>query len=348
VTIAPVVKANAYGHGALEVGRTLCRQGAEWLAVSTVEEGVQLRDAGIRARILVMGGVLRWERQAIVEHHLTPVIHSLEELREFSPPVYHLKIDSGMHRLGVLAATAEIIAAVREARLSFLEGLMTHLASPEDFSSSETEQQMTRFGRICNALQTAELAPRFIHAASTNAIACRRLAPWENMVRPGLSIYGYSNPARGVPQLDCLAVKPVLTWRASVILVKELPGNALVGYGGTYRCARPTRVAIAGVGYADGLSHRLSNCGHVIVHGTYAPIIGRVSMDLTTIDVTGSPHVQPGDAVTILGEEANCRQDARDLAMQIGSIPYSVLCGIASRVRRTYVDSFGTDPKPEP
>ena len=157
------------------------------------------------------------------------------------------------------------------------------------------------------------------------------------MVRPGHAIYGYVSPARGHAPANSLQVKPALSWHATVLSVKDIPAGALIGYGGMFRAERPMRVAVLAVGYADGIPHRLGNRGSVIVNGRFAPIVGAVSMDLTTIDVTESPSTRPGDAVTLLGTEGNLSIDAQQIAKWAGTISYSVLCGISSRVKRVYL-----------
>jgi alanine racemase len=341
VEVMPVVKADAYRHGAVEVSRTLEAHGANWLAVSNVEEGVALRQAGIQTRILVMADFLPWSRQAMLEHNLTPVLPSLDEVRELDamgkPANYHLKIDSGMGRLGTRAAAAEIYETIRNARSAKLEGLMTHFASVTNFNTRQTEDQEQTFFEIAAYLKDAGAIPKYVHLASTGAIAHPRPEAWRSMVRPGISIYGYVSPAKGKAPPQILEVKPALTWKASVLTVKEVPAGALIGYGGMYRAPAAMRIAILAVGYADGIPHRLSNRGKVIFEGHLLPILGAVSMDLTTIDATPCLDLKPGDAVTILGEEGEAKIDAQQIARQAGTISYSVLCGISSRVKRIYI-----------
>ncbi len=342
-TVLGVVKANAYGHGAVEVSRVLVAEGAQWLAVSTVEEGVALRQAGIVVNILVMTGFLRYEWERLVEHSLTPVIHSLEDLAALEGLArtksidYHLKIDSGMHRLGTRAGVAEILAAIQSARHANLTGLMTHLASAADYSTQQTDQQAAQFARIWEQLRAGGVHPAYVHMSATNAIAYGRNAPWLTMARPGHALYGYVSPARGNAPNPILQVEPALTWKAKILAVKEIPEGALVGYGGSFRAPNAMRIAVVAAGYADGVPHRLSSRGKVIVAGKLAPILGTVSMDLTTIDVSHAPQLAPGDEVTLLGREGDVSQDAQQMARQAGTISYSILCGIAARVERVYV-----------
>ena len=348
VEVMPVVKADAYRHGAIEVSRTLTAVGARWLAVSNVEEGVILRENGIAARILVMADFLPAERPSLLDCNLTPVIHSLPDIREWDrlasgkgePAPYHLKIDSGMGRLGTRAPASEILKAVGAASHAKLEGLMTHLASSANYATSQTEEQVRTFETLCANFAQAGVHPPFLHLASSTPVAYGRREAWKRMVRPGHAIYGYiSTVAKGTAPPRLLEVRPALTWKAAVLAVKDLPAGALVGYGGIYRAPHPMRIAVLAAGYADGIPHRLSNKGRVIAKGQFAPIIGAVSMDLTTIDVTSCPPVEVGDSVTLLGSEGGISIDAQQMARVAGTISYSVLCGIHARVKRIYVDS---------
>ena len=346
VEVMPVVKADAYRHGAVEVSRALCREGARWLAVSNVEEGAALRDAGIQCRILVMADFLPAERKGLLDYNLTPVIHSLEDIQEWdrlaasrgAPAAYHLKIDSGMGRLGTRAPAAEILRAIEAAKHVQLEGLMTHFASAADYSSNQTEDQILAFQGICSSLEEANVRPAFVHLSSSTPVAYGRKTAWQKMVRPGHAIYGYVSPAsRGSAPPRLLNVKPALAWKTAVMAVKDIPEGALIGYGGMFRAPQPMRIAVLAAGYADGIPHRLSNRGRVIAGGKLASIIGAVSMDVTTIDVTHCPPLNPGDSVTLLGKEGDVAIDAQQMARIAGTISYSILCGISARVKRIYV-----------
>jgi alanine racemase len=332
--VMPVVKADAYRHGAIEVSRILEREGATWLAVSNTEEGIALRQAGIAARILVMADFLKEERPTLEEFQLTPVIHSLADLACARVP-YHLKIDSGMGRLGAREEPEDIVRAVAAAP-AHMEGLMTHFASAANYESSQTDQQIARFNQVVAAFRAHGISPKYIHLSSSIPIAYRRVAAWGNLVRPGHAIYGYVSPARAA-SAPSLAVKPALTWKATVLSVKDLEAGALIGYGGMHRAARPMRIAVLAAGYADGIPHRLSDRGKVIAKGKLTPIVGAVSMDMTTIDATGT-DLRAGDAVTLLGSEGSVSIDAQQIGRWAGTISYSVLCGIHARVKRMYVD----------
>jgi alanine racemase len=339
--IIGVVKANAYGHGAIEVARVLALEGAKWLAVSSVEEGITLRRSGINCRVLIMAGVMRWEHEALREFRLTPVAHSLDDLRRFDedgPLEVHLKVDTGMNRLGTCGNAARIAAAILGLRHARVEGLLSHFASAADFSSTQTEEQIHSFNEIWQQLAGLGVRPAMMHFASTNAIAYPRRDSWLSLVRPGHAIYGYVSPARGPAPPPVIHVKPALSWRARIISVKDVPAGSRVGYGGTFVAPSPMRLAVLAAGYADGVPHRLSNKGKVIAGGRFAPIVGTVSMDLTTIDITHSPPMQPGDEVTLLGREGDAALDAQQIARTAGTISYNVLCGISARVKRFYVD----------
>jgi alanine racemase len=341
----PVVKADAYRHGAVEVSRTLEQEGARWLAVSNTDEGVALREAGIQARILVMADFLPFTREALLAHRLTPVLHSLADLVEFDKLAAargqklrcHLKVDTGMGRLGERAAPEIIAQAIAAASHVEVEGLMTHFASAANYQTTQTDEQIAQFDRLVEVLSKASVSPALLHLSSTIPVAYMRRRAWRAMVRPGHAVYGYVSPARGHAPHSRLEVKPALTWRATVLSVKTLPAGALVGYGGMFRASRDMRLAVLAAGYADGIPHRLSNRGSVLANGKRAPIVGAVSMDLTSVDITESPELQAGDAVTLLGSEGSLTIDAQEIAKLAGTISYGVLCGIHARVKRIYV-----------
>jgi alanine racemase len=230
-----------------------------------------------------------------------------------------------MGRLGVRNSSEEIAKAIKSTPL---EGLMTHFASSANYESPQTEDQIARFEAVIKTIGK----PRYVHLSSTIPIAYQRLNALGNLVRPGHAIYGYVSPARSGPPMN-LHVKPALTWKATVLSVKDLEAGALIGYGGMHRASKPMRIAILAAGYADGIPHRLSNRGKVLAGGYFLPIVGAVSMDLTTIDATAS-DLKAGDAVTLLGPG----NDAQEMARVAGTISYSVLCGISARVKRVYVE----------
>jgi alanine racemase len=342
VEVCPVVKADAYGHGAIEVSRTLVAAGARWLAVSSTQEGVLLREAGIaQPRILVMADQVF--PSALAEHRLTPAVHDLTEIALFdhsaAPVAYHLKVDSGMGRLGTRAPAAEIARAVSAARNARLEGLMTHFASAADYASAQTGQQCGYFEEVCAALP---FQPRYRHMASTVAIAYRRTESWKEMVRPGHAIYGYVSPiVRGgdkAPLNQLRGVRPALSWKASILTVKDVPAGARIGYGAMFTAPAPMRIGIVAAGYADGIPHQLRGKGSVIAGGRIVPILGAISMDVCTVDLTSVPGLAAGDTVTLLGAVGEARIDAQQIARAAGTISYSVLCGISARVHHVYTE----------
>lgn len=327
------------------MARVLTAEGAAWLAVSCVDEGVRLRVSGIGApRILVMGGFLNYEIPALLEHRLTPAVHSLAEIRDLDRAggaagralPYHLKIDSGMGRLGTRASAGDIVTAVSGARHAAFEGMMTHFASAADYTSAQSDRQLAYFGEILAQLTAAGVAPAYLHTSSTNAIGYGRRGGWHNLVRAGHALYGYVSPARGEAPPQLLEVKPALSWKAKILAIKDLPEGALVGYGGSFRAEGPMRIGVVGAGYADGMFHRLSNRGKVIADGKLTSILGTISMDLTTVDLSHTTALSPGDDITLLGAEGDASLDAQQIAKIAGTISYNILCGIGTRVRRVY------------
>jgi alanine racemase len=219
-----------------------------------------------------------------------------------------------------------------------LEGLMSHFASATDFVSPQTDDQITAFHQMAGALAGHGIRPPLMHFSSSNAVAYPRRSAWLSLVRPGHAIYGYVSPARGPAPPVAFSVKPALAWKTKIVSVKDVPAGAKIGYGGSFTAMAPMRLAVLAAGYADGVQHRLSNKGKVIAGGRFAPIVGTVSMDLTTIDITQSPHLNPGDEVTLLGREGDVSLDAQQIARTAGTISYNVLCSISARVKRFYTE----------
>ncbi len=351
VTVCAVVKADAYGHGAIECARALEGEGAAWLGVTSPDEGVRLREAGIRGRILLMTGFWRGEEEAVLEHKLTPAIGQIESLnlldaaaarRKLGRVPVHVKLDTGMARLGVpLAQLGELLAALRACEHIALEGVFTHLASAEVVDADDVEQQAILFDGSVAEIVRAGFQPRLLHVANSAAIAARR-ALHKNFVRPGISLYGYYLPfvsSSGRPtERRGLDVRPVLAWKTRIIGLRDVPAGQRIGYGGAFVAEGPARLAVLPLGYADGLNRHLSSLGRVIVRGSYAPIVGNVSMDITLIDVTAVAGAEIGDEVTLIGEQGTCRIDAWEHATHAHTIPYEILCAISKRVPRRYVE----------
>ena len=350
VAVCAVVKADAYGHGALECARALEQEGAAWLGVTSTEEGVALRQAGIGGRVLLMTGFWRGEEDEIVRQRLTPAVWEPEHLeglahaaqaRDASVPV-HIKMETGMARLGVsTAGLPRLLEALRRTQRLTLEGLFTHLASAEVVDARDVEAQSARFDEATRLVREAGFEPRYLHLANSAAIAARPTL-WRDMVRPGISLYGYYLPlvsASGRPAEACgLEVEPVLSWKTRVIGVREVGAGQAVGYNGAYVTPKLARIAALPVGYADGLSRQLGSVGRVIVRGRHAPMVGNISMDITLADVSEVPGVEVGDEVVLIGKSGEAAIDAWEHATLARTIPYEILCGISKRVPRRYVE----------
>jgi alanine racemase len=350
VTVCAVVKADAYGHGAVECSRALESEGAQWLGVTSLDEAIPLREAGIRASILLMTGFWRGEENEIVRLRLTPTvwepwhIESLDRaaaaLGAARHPI-HLKVDTGMGRLGVaVEELPSLLAALKAARNLVLEGFSTHLASSEIMDAPSVAEQERKFEDARRMVREAGMEPALVHVANTSAVISRR-ETWNTMVRPGIALYGYHLPFQragrevGGGTLR-LPVKPVLTWKTRILSLRNFAANQALGYGGTYVTKAPAHVAALPVGYADGYNRQLSNRGRVIVREHYAPIVGRISMDLTLADVTGIPGIAVGDEVILLGSLDTLSVDALEHAELANSTPYEILCNISKRVPRKY------------
>jgi alanine racemase len=349
VTVCSVVKADAYGHGAVECSRALQAEGAKWLGVTSLDEAIPLREASIASRILLMTGFWRGEESEIVRLGLTPTvwepwhINSLQQAAGSAAtrqPV-HLKVDTGMGRLGVsLDELPGVLKALNAASHIVLEGLSTHLASSEIMDAPSVAEQERHFTEAQRMVRAAGFDPAFIHMANTSALISRR-ETWNNMVRPGVALYGYYLPFQRAGREVSggtlrLPVKPVLTWKTRILSMRNFAANQALGYGGTYVTKAPANVGVLPVGYADGYNRQLSNRGRVIVRDHYAPIIGSISMDLTLVDVTGIPGIAVGDEVILLGTRDGLSVDALEHARLANSSPYEILCNISKRVPRRY------------
>ncbi|MGA7694725.1 MAG: alanine racemase [Candidatus Sulfotelmatobacter sp.] len=349
VTVCAVVKADAYGHGAVECSRALQAEGAKWMGVTSLDEAIPLREAGVESRILLMTGFWRGEEREIARLRLTPTVWEpwhIECLEHAAVSgavrqAVHLKVDTGMGRLGVsLAELPIVLKALNAAPHLVLEGLSTHLASSEIMDAPSVAEQERRFEEAQRMVRAAGFDPKFVHMANTSALISRR-ETWNNMVRPGIALYGYYLPFQRAGREVSggtlrLPVKPVLTWKTRILSMRDFAANQALGYGGTYVTKAPAHVAVLPVGYADGYNRQLSNRGRVIVRDHYAPIIGSISMDLTLVDVTGIPGIAVGDEVILLGTHEGLSVDALEHARLANSSPYEILCNISKRVPRKY------------
>lgn len=346
-TVCAVVKAHAYGHGAVECARALEREGAKWFGVTSTDEGLALRDGGIAGRILLMTGFWRGDEDLVIENELTPAVwqrehierleRAAERLRKDSVRV-HLKVDTGMARLGAsFDELPQLLAMLRAAKHVKVEGLFSHLASAEVVDSPQVDEQMARFERAVGMVKQNGLGPAYLHIANTSAIATRPKA-WMNFVRPGIGLYGYQLPSVREGKSFDLPVRPVLSWKTRIFSLRDLGAGQAIGYSGAYVTRAPARIAALPVGYADGLSRHLSSRGRVIVHDQYSPIVGNVSMDITLVDVQPVPGTEIGAEVIILGQSEHCSITAVDHARLAGTIPYEILCNISKRVPRRYLE----------
>jgi len=351
VTVCAVVKADAYGHGAVECSKSLEAEGARWLGVTSLDEAIPLRDAGVRANILLMTGFWRGEEAEIVRLHLTPTVWEPSQIESLDKaaaglgvaqhPV-HLEVDTGMGRLGVgIDQLPAVLNVLRSAKHLTIEGLSTHLASSEIMDAPSVAEQERSFEAARRMVRDAGFEPRFVHVANTSAVISRR-ETWNTMVRPGVSLYGYYLPFQRAGREVSggtlrLPVKPILTWKTRILSLRNFGANQALGYGATYVTKAPAHVAVLPVGYADGYNRQLSNRGRVILREHYAPILGSISMDLTLVDVTGIPGVSVGDEVILLGTCDGLSVDALEHARLANSSPYEILCNISKRVPRRYV-----------
>ncbi len=347
--VIAVVKANAYGHGAAQVARALEDAGADLLACADIEEGAVLRAAGVRAEILVFGALSVSDLEGLFDCRLTPTISTPGAARAVQDAAarhkqrlrYHLKIDTGMNRLGFRFDNLRrtLPGLLSSANLA-LDAVYTHFATADDPESPLFALQRQRFDAALEQVAAlrasagrdhpAPANAMYVHAANSAALL-RDSRVWYDRVRPGLLLYGVVPP----PLAATLPLRPALSLVSRIVAVKGVRPGEGVGYGVKFTAGEPATVAIVPAGYADGLDLRLAGRGAVLIRGRRAPIVGSVCMDMLMVDVTGV-EVSPGDDVVILGEQGDDRIDVREMAAQIGTIPYEILCRIGSRIERVY------------
>ncbi len=347
--ILAVVKANAYGHGAVPVSRALTRAGADWLGVTCISEGIELREGKLRQPILVLTGFWPGEEKHLFKYNLTPAITRCEQLRVLERAAararrrikFHVKFQTGMNRLGLSPADVPCFAKTL-ASCSHLEcqGVFTHFASSEVFTDDRVQEQQREFERILQHLARLGVSAPLKHLANSAAVASRP-ETWANMVRPGLVLYGYHQsyepPALTAQTNARLPLQPALALRARLISVRDTAPGQAVGYNGRWIAQRPSRVAVISAGYADGLPRSLTNKGRVIVRGRFAPLIGTISMDLTTADVTDIPDVAVGDVATFYGADGEASQYVSEVAGLLGTVTSELCCALGTRVPRFYL-----------
>ena len=338
-SVIAVVKANGYGHGAVPVARALEAAGAGMLACADIEEGVELRGGGVRASILVFGALSVSDLDGVFTHNLTPTISSPFAARALSEAATrrgvrvacHLKIDTGMNRLGFRYDNlTQTVPAVLDGPGLEIDSVYTHFATAEDPTHPLFDVQRTRFDKAVRCLEGLGLRPRLRHAANSAALL-RERDTWYGAVRPGLLLYGVAPTGYA----GMLPLTPVMSVRSRVVAVKGMRVGETAGYGARAPVLRPSSVAVVPAGYADGLDTRIAGRGSVIVRGHRVPVVGSVSMDSITIDVTGL-EVTPGDEVVLLGTQAGASIDAGELAAAVGTVPHELLCRTGSRIVRTY------------
>jgi len=347
VKVLAAVKANAYGHGAIECARRLESEGVDWFGVALPEEGIELRQAGITKPVLCLGGIWNGQERACLQFKLTPVVYRGDIVQSLNRAANemgliadaHVKIDTGMGRLGVRPdSVSEFCEGLGEFKNVRIDGLMTHLAAADDDAHEQfTKAQLDRFQAAVTLFRDRGFTPTFIHAANS-AAAFGFKQSWGNMIRPGGTLYGFSRDVLP-PHVDPPPLRPVMSLHSRIILLKKVPKGEKLGYGCTFETQRDSMIATIPIGYDDGYSRALSNRGRVIVRGKFVPVVGRVSMDLTLIDVTDVPEASLNDHVTLIGRDGDLSITAEDIAETIGTISYEVTCGISGRVPRKYVSS---------
>lgn len=353
--VCAMVKANAYGHGAELVAPVLAEAGADILGVARIEEAASLRAIGLDLPILLcepipapgtdrylcdrLEAICRTPgvRPTVADRQAVRALAAMAERLAVRLPV-HVKIDTGMGRGGLLPCDAgPVFAAIAAAASLELEGIYTHLATADEADERFAREQLDCFASVLERLRAAGRLPRYVHVGNSAGIA-RFAAEWATLVRPGLALYGY-RAGEG-----SLGVWPVLRLSARLMLIKDLPAGHAVGYGCTWRTTRPSRIGIVPVGYGDGYNRRFGNAAVMQVAGRDVPVVGRISMDLTTIDLTGLPdggrQVRPGDEVAVISERAEAANSVEGLARLAGTIPYEITCQLGGRIRRQLVDNW--------
>jgi len=352
--ILAVVKANAYGLGSVPISKALAKAGVEWLGVTCSSEGIELREAGIRKRILVLTGFWAGEEEILLRHDLTPTVTRLEQLaqleraagrvarrkKNFRAP-FHLKINTGMNRLGIEVGEVEAFAAeLGRCPHLLLEGTYTHFASAEDFTSEQTARQERKFSVALERLRGLGVLPGLVHLANSGAI-CARPSTWGDLVRPGAILYGYHQgfdpPEKKAEVKAQMDLRPCLSLRARIISLRDVAAGEGVGYGARFVTERASRIAVIAAGYADGLVRARTNRGVALLRGRRVPLVGTISMDLATVDATEVRDAAVGDIVTIYGSDGGDSIEVSDAAREIGTVTSDLLCALGRRVRRFYL-----------
>lgn len=344
--VMAIVKANAYGHGAIECARRLAKEGADWFGVALPEEGSELRAAGVSEPVLCLGGYWPGQAALCVQQRLTPVVYRVDMIDALNRAAanagvvadVHVKVDTGMGRLGVrFDQLSEFVAALEPFRNVRIDGLMSHLAAADDAACQPlTRDQIQRFDDAVGLFRDHGYRPTHLHLANSAGVFGHRES-WGNMVRPGGVLYGLWRDVLPL-SISNAELLPVMSLHSRISLLKWVPPGETIGYGCTFEASRKSLIATLPIGYHDGYMRRLSNRAHVIVRGMYAPVVGRVSMDLTLVDVTNVPGVEIDDQVVLLGSQnPELKVTAEDLARISGTLSYEVTCGVSERVPRVYI-----------
>lgn len=344
-----VVKADAYGHGAVPIGRHLTELGAEYLAVSNIEEAVQLRRGGLRGPILILGYTPPFYAEDLAAMNLRQEVHSLEYARRLNERLsgtkrrirVHIKLDTGMSRLGFFAygreQTVEELREIASMEHLSVEGVFTHFPVADSVDAADanfTRTQFERFTAMIDAMKAVGIEPGLRHCCNSGAsILYPEYAL--DMIRPGIATYGIlpSQDLRGMIDL-----RPVMQLRTTIFQIRDFAENITVSYGRTYTTEEPTRIAVVGIGYADGLSRGFSNNISFLLHGKRVQQIGRICMDMCMVDISKVPDAKVGDVVTVFGQNGGDSIEVDSLAGRMGTIPYEILCGINKRIPRIYLD----------
>ncbi|MFN8545965.1 MAG: alanine racemase [Candidatus Binatia bacterium] len=346
VAVLAVVKADAYGHGAVAAARAFCEAGASGLGVSMVGEALELRRAGIDVPIVVLGGTFAGEEDAVVAHDLATAVWSIDAARALSARAaaagrtvaVHVKVNTGMTRLGLdvedVHAFAEALAALPSL---VVDGVFSHFASADDVETVPARAQVARFEAAVGALALAGIRPPHVHIANSAGVLSAPEAHF-SMVRPGIMLYGYS-PAWHLAERARLT--PAMTFRTRVVQARSIDAGTRVGYGGRWKARRPSRIAVLPAGYADGYHRLNTNRAQVLVCGRRARVAGRVCMDHTMVDVTDVGDVGAGEAVVLFGRQGDAVLGADEVAEWCETISYEVLTAVGKRVPRRYVEEFG-------
>jgi alanine racemase len=349
--ILAVVKSNAYGLGAVPIAKTLQKAGTEWFGVTCANEGIELREAGITKRILVLTGFWPGEEKRLIKHGLTMTVSRADDIKYLERAAkasrlktkvpFHLKINTGMNRLGISPSEIDsFVKNLAECRHIQLEGTYTHFASAEDFTSGQTCAQEKLFLACLDRLRGLGVNPGIVHMANSGAISARP-ETWANMVRPGAILYGYYQSFEPLEKkrevMGQMPLQPCLALRARIIALRDVPAGETVGYAARFITKRSSRIAVINAGYADGVVRALTNKGEALVRGKRVPLVGIISMDLTTLDVTDVPDAKLGDVVSIFGVDGDEDIQVSDVAAKINTVTSDLLCALGRRVPRFYV-----------